>query len=193
MAAGAGEVIKGDLREASSPGLQSAQTATVVFALLVYAALMAIPFCPGIELGLALLLLGGPEIAPAVYLATVAALLLAFAIGRSISPRPLIEFLALLRLRRASEMLQRVATLAAEDRLQLLLARGRPQMVRLLTRHRYVALAIALNTPGNVLLGDGGGIALAAGVSRLFSLRGFAVTVALAVAPVPAIVMLAGS
>jgi hypothetical protein len=65
--------------------------------------------------------------------------------------------------------------------------------VRFLVRHRYLAVAIALNMPGNLMIGDGGGIALAAGFSRLFSLSWFALTVAVAVAPVPIVVLLAGS
>lgn len=34
---------------------------------------------------------------------------------------------------------------------------------------RYVALAVLLNIPGNVVIGGGGGIAFAAGMTRLFS------------------------
>jgi hypothetical protein len=59
-----------------------------------------------------------------------------------------------------------------------------------LLKHRHVAVALALNTPGNIVLGDGGGIVMAAGFSRLFSLPGFAVTVMLAVAPVPLAILL---
>jgi hypothetical protein len=57
-------------------------------------------------------------------------------------------------------------------------------------KYRYFTLAIALNTPGNILLGDGGGIALLAGFSRLFSVPAFALTIMVAVSPVPLVILL---
>ena len=45
--------------------------------------------------------------------------------------------------------------------------------------------------PGNVLIGGGGGIAMVAGLSRLYSLAGFLLAVGVAVAPVPLAVTLA--
>lgn len=60
-------------------------------------------------------------------------------------------------------------------------------MPRLL-RHRYLALAVALNLPGNTLLGGGGGIALMAGLSGLYPMPAYLTTVAIAVAPVPLLV-----
>jgi hypothetical protein len=59
-----------------------------------------------------------------------------------------------------------------------------------LLRHRCIALAILFNTPGNALLGGDGGIALAAGASRLVSVRAFLLTLLVAVAPVPAAILL---
>ena len=61
-----------------------------------------------------------------------------------------------------------------------------------LVRHRYVALAVLFNMPGNFLLGGGGGIAMVAGVSRLYSVPGFLVTVAIAVSPVPLAIAIFG-
>ena len=52
-------------------------------------------------------------------------------------------------------------------------------------RYRYPALAIAIAMPGNIVLGGGGGIALAAGLSRTFHPALFVLTVALATLPVP--------
>jgi hypothetical protein len=190
---GIGHGIVGDLRRMASAEAQAAIWLTVAIALLVYTVLMALPFCPGIEVGLALLALGGREMAPLVYLATVVALVLAFVVGRFFPPGALVESLARLRLRRAAEALRQIAPLEGEHRLQLLLGQGSPWLVRFLVRHRYLAVAIALNMPGNLMIGDGGGIALAAGFSRLFSLSWFALTVAVAVAPVPIVVLLAGS
>lgn len=193
LVASLGHDVVSDLRRMASAEAQTAISLTVAFALLVYIVLMALPFCPGIEVGLALLALGGREIVPLVYLATVVALVLAFVVGRFLPPGALVTSLARLRLRRAAEVLRQISPLDGEHRLQLLLGHGSPWHVRLLVRHRYLAVAIALNTPGNLVIGDGGGIALAAGFSRLFSLSWFALTVAIAVAPVPIVVLLAGS
>lgn len=190
---GIGHGFVGDLRKMASAEAQTAISFTVAIALLVYIVLMALPFCPGIEVGLALLALGGRDMAPLVYLATVVALVLAFVVGRLSPPGGLVAALARVRLRRAAEALQQIAPLDGERRLQLLLGQGSPWLVRFLVRHRYLAVAIALNTPGNLVIGDGGGIALAAGFSRLFSLSGFTLTVAVAVAPVPIAVLLAWS
>lgn len=55
--------------------------------LLAYALLIAVPFMPGVEIGISLLLLKGAAIAPFVYLATILGLLLAFAAGRLLPPR----------------------------------------------------------------------------------------------------------
>ncbi len=190
---GIGHGVVGDIRGMVSAEAQTAISLTVAIVLLVYIVLMALPFCPGIEVGLALLALGGRDIASLVYLATVVALVLAFVVGRFFPPGALVASLARLRLRRAAEALRQIAPLDGERRLQLLLGHGNPRLVRFLVRHRYLAVAIALNTPGNLVIGDGGGIALAAGFSRLFSLSWFALTVAVAVAPVPIAVLLAGS
>jgi hypothetical protein len=193
LVSGIGHGIVGDLRTMASAEAQAAISLTVAIALLVYIVLMALPFCPGIEVGLALLALGGRDVAPLVYLATVVALVLAFVVGRCFPPRALVTSLAHLRLRRAAEALRQIDSLNGERRLHLLLGHGSPWLVRLLVRHRYLALAIALNTPGNLVIGDGGGIALAAGFSRLFSVSWFVLTVAVAVAPVPIVVLPAGS
>ena len=62
----------------------------------------------------------------------------------------------------------------------------------LLIRYRYVASAAAFNLPGNSLLGGGGGLAILAGMSGMFALVPFFITVALAVAPIPIAVLAMG-
>ena len=52
-------------------------------------------------------------------------------------------------------------------------------------RFRYVTVALAINTPGNIAVGGGGGIMLVAGLSRLFSIPAMLLVIALATAPVP--------
>jgi hypothetical protein len=61
---------------------------------------------------------------------------------------------------------------------------GHPALQRL-ARHRYVALAVLINVPGNAVIGGGGGLAFAAGMSGVFSIPAFLITVAIAVLPVP--------
>ena len=73
----------------------------------------------------------------------------------------------------------------ADARLQLLSDSMPRRFVPFLLRHRHLMLALSFNLPGNTLLGGDGGIALAAGLSRLYSTTGFLATVMIAVAPVP--------
>jgi hypothetical protein len=51
---------------------------------------------------------------------------------------------------------------------------------------------VALNVPGNAVIGGGGGIALLAGMSGLVTFPRFLATVSLAALPVPLFVVLAG-
>ena len=95
-------------------------------------------------------------------------------------------------MRRTSELIRRLDPLDHEARLKLLVQDSPSRLVPALVRHRYFALAGALNVPGNFLIGGGGGIALIAGVSKLYSVTGFVLTIAIAVAPVPLAVYLFG-
>jgi hypothetical protein len=159
-------------------------------AIALYMVLMVLPFCPGIEIGLGLIVLFGAPIVPLVYGATVLALLFAFVIGRFVPPQTIIQILDSLRLHRARDLLRSLEPLNEAGRLAFLQGTTSNRVARALLKHRYVAVALALNTPGNIVLGDGGGIALAAGFSRLFSLPLFILTVMLAVAPLPLAIFL---
>lgn len=150
-----------------------------------YVLLLAIPFVPGVEIGLALMMILGPDIAFLVYVCTLAALVLSFTVGRLIPERRFIVFLRECGLERLCDLLSHVQGLAPEQRLHFLIERAPRRIVPWLLRYRYVALAVAINLPGSFLLGGGGGIALMAGLSRLFSPLHFVLTVAIAVAPVP--------
>lgn len=157
-------------------------------ALLVYAALLAIPFVPGIEVGIMILAMQGPGAALPVYLATLAGLALAYGVGARLPARWLSGAMADLGLARAAALLERVEPLPREARLELMRERLPRRLGPALLGWRYLILAAVLNLPGNWLLGGGGGIMLVAGLSGLF--RGWAVlaTVAIAVAPVPLLV-----
>jgi hypothetical protein len=171
-----------------------------VVLLMLYTFLLALPFVPGAELGIVLLMAGGAKAALPVYGATVAALLLAFAMGRLVPPARLEKLLRSSGLGRAADLLSRaapasapvsspVSTSASPGEAGSAAALG-PLGARLL-RHRCVVLGLLLNTPGNAVLGGGGGIAMAAGASRLLSPPQFIATVLIAVAPVPATVLFA--
>ena len=158
-----------------------------------YVGLLAIPFVPGAEIGLAMLAAFGAAIAPLVYGATVLALCLSFTLGRLMPLASLARLLASLRMRRAADLVSRAAPLSRDARLALLLDGAPPRLVALALRRRYVALALALNIPGNALIGGGGGIALLAGVSGLFAPVPTVLAFAIAVSPVPLAIALLGS
>ena len=130
-----------------------------------YALLIAIPFVPGLELGLAIIMLFDWQGSVVVYLSTIVGLSLAFLAGRHL-PLSLV----------ASDLQKNQASI---------LGRVGPA----LRRYRYLALAVLLNLPGNSVLGGGGGIALASGLSRYYSWPGFLVTVIIATAPVPVMLL----
>lgn len=150
-----------------------------------YVLLVAIPFMPGIEIGLALMMLLGHKGALLVYLCTLGALSLSFAVGRVIPARVLLRLLDWLHLERARGLLAELEPLDRQQRLDLLYSKAPSRVLPPLLRHRYLALAVLLNLPGNALIGGGGGIGLIAGMSRLFPLPLFVLLIALAVAPVP--------
>jgi hypothetical protein len=158
-----------------------------------YIGLLALPFVPGAEIGIAMLTAFGASIAPLVYAATVIAMLLSYALGRLLPLSTLARLFDVLRMRRASDLVTRAAPLSRDARLKLLLDGAPPRTIALALRHRYVALALAVNTPGNVVIGGGGGIMLMAGLSGLFAPLPTALTIAIAVMPVPLAVMLLGA
>ena len=160
--------------------------------LLTYAGLLAIPFVPGIEIGLSLLIVGGAALAPFVYLATALGLSLSYLVGTLISYDWLHRLFADLRLRRVCVMLEEMKPLSQERRLALV-RRSLPHWATpLAMRGRYLLLAALLNLPGNALIGGGGGICLIAGVSRLYRPAAALATIALAVLPVPLAVWIFG-
>lgn len=161
--------------------------------LLSYALLIAVPFVPGVEIGISLLLLEGASIAPFVYSATVLGLLAAFGAGRVLPHRWLHNILADLRLKRACLLVDRLAPMTREERLAHLVGRAPRWLRPIIGPWRYLLLAALLNLPGNSFIGGGGGIAFTAGFSRLFSPGWSSLTVALAVLPVPLTIWISGS
>ena len=176
--------------EAGKPGLMVGMFAALLIA---YALLIAVPFMPGIEIGVSLLLLKGAAIAPLVYAATVLGLMLAFVAGRVLPHQWLHDLLADLRLKRACDLVNRLASMTQDERLAHLAQRAPKALTPLIGPWRYALLAVLFNLPGNAVLGGGGGIAFTAGVSRLFRPGWTLLTIALAVLPVPLMVWLWGT
>lgn len=157
-----------------------------------YVALLAMPFVPGAEIGIALLAGFGAAIAPLIYVCTVAAMMLAFTIGRFLPISVLERVLQVLRMRRAADLVARAAPLSKDDRLAMLLEGQSKRVLRLALKYRYVAMAVAVNTPGNSIIGGGGGIMIIAGLSGIFTPISTFLTVILAVSPVPLAVIFLG-
>ena len=164
----------------------------VLLLLVGYVLLLAVPFMPGVEVGLVLLAAFGAAAAPAVWLATVLGLALAYAIGRTVPLPRVAAFLDVLAMRGTAAAL-READASGPGARSALIERALPRKLStVVLRHRYLTLAVLLNLPGNALIGGGGGIAGLSGLCRLHRPAPFVLTVALAVAPVPAFVMVLG-
>lgn len=145
----------------------------------------ALPFVPGAEIGLGLILMFGGRIALLVYFCMLAALLIAFLVGRYV-PLTLISAGAHhLGLIRTHRLIAQLIPLNGKQRLALLTTNAPRKFVPVLLRFRYLAIMVLLNLPGNSIIGGGGGIAFTAGVSGLFSFPAFLATVAMAIAPFP--------
>jgi len=147
---------------------------------LAYAILLAIPFVPGIELGLIIMVLFGASGAIVAHVATVLGLLMAFAVGSRMAERSTTND----TLGRFMAWTQTKAVMGKPASLLRL-----NSLLGALKRHRHLALAVLLNLPGNAMIGGGGGIAFMSGASREFRWPAFALTSALATAPVPLLVI----
>jgi hypothetical protein len=164
----------------------------IMFGTVAYVVLLALPFVPGAEIGMALLAAFGPSIVPLIYVATITSMMLAYAIGRFLPIGMLESALTTLRMQRAADLVARAAPLSQEERLSMLLEGQPPRILRFALRYRYIAVALAVNTPGNSIIGGGGGIMMMAGLSGLFSPVATLLTIMIAVAPVPLAVFFFG-
>ena len=165
--------------------------AALWFSILVYILWMALPFVPGIELGLALMVMLGAKGVVLVYLCTLLSLSLSFAIGRLIPLKYSARFLGWLHLSKARDLVLKLQPLNPEEKLDFLLGTAPSKVIPYLLEHRYLMIAIILNLPGNALIGGGGGIGLVAGMSRLYSFPKYFLLVGLAITPLP-LLFLAG-
>ncbi|TYB87170.1 hypothetical protein [Oceaniovalibus sp. ACAM 378] len=171
------------------PGVQLGM---LVAMLLVYALLLAIPFAPGIEIGLMLLAMEGAWIAPWIYLTMMTGLMVAYAAGEWMPYARLHQILADMHMRRACALLAHIHPLSREERVMLLRDRAPKWLRPFISRYRYFVVATVINLPGNAVIGGGGGLLFLTGLSRLFKPAAVALTVALAVMPVPLAVWVFG-
>ena len=184
-----GDRVTSQLVPHLTPSTETTVHRLIMVATCVYIVLMMLPFVPGAEIGLGMMAMFGPKIAPLVYGSTVLALVLSFLVGRLVPQDRIARGFRTLRLHRASSLLEKLAPMDAQERVEYLLQGASSRIVTFLLRHRFLALIVALNIPGNSVIGGGGGISLVAGFSRLFSFPVFVLLVAIAVAPVPLIVL----
>lgn len=165
----------------------------VLTGVILYICLMAVPFLPGVEIGLALMMMLGTKGIVLVYICTLIALAIAFGLGR-VFPAPLLaSFLRWLRLTRAEALLRSFDATPPEERLQFLSDKASTRVASALLKHRYLLLALLLNLPGNVVIGGGGGIAMMAGMSRLYSFPKWLLLIAVAILPGPILVVLSNA
>lgn len=143
----------------------------LLYASVMYIFCLAVPFMPGVEIGLVLMVVFGKAGIIAAYVCTIVALNLSFAVGRLLGTTQIGD-------RNKSWVQSAFEGSAVGRRLLHQFGRG-------VLNHRYVALSILFNLPGNWVLGGGGGIALASGLSRSFSWPKFLFTVAAATCLIP--------
>ncbi|MCF8466255.1 MAG: hypothetical protein K9G33_02535 [Sneathiella sp.] len=145
----------------------------------------ATPFVPGAEIGLGLIMLLGSEVLFLVYISMVIALTLSYLVGWLVPISVISGAFKFFGLERAANLTLQLGPLSAAERLEFLTERAPSRILPFLLRHRYLALLVALNLPGNSIIGGGGGIALLAGISGIYRFPAFLLTILIAVAPVP--------
>lgn len=160
----------------------------LAMATIAYAFCLAVPFVPGVELGLLLMVTFGKSGVVMAYAGTLLGLNLAFAAGWLLRRR-LIDWPQLVGWRDQARSLDRFG-----ERSLVRTAWGR-RLIRWLNTPRrrgryYLLVAALLNLPGNTIVGGGGGISLVSGLSGRLNWLGFALTVMLATASIPLLVLL---
>ncbi|MEO8410350.1 MAG: hypothetical protein ABI478_07240, partial [Propionivibrio sp.] len=154
-----------------------------------YALALAVPFVPGMELGLLIMVTFGTKGILVVYAATVLGLCLAYAAGCVLPQRMVPKRLRAGGLALCHPDLE--STLAAPILPSRFTGPPKRKLAGGILAYRYLALAVCLNLPGNALVGGGGGIALLCGISRQFGCVRYLLTICLAASPIP-ILMLTG-
>jgi len=152
---------------------------------IVYVILLSIPFFPGIELAWMVILLFGKDAVIMIYLLTLIGLGLSFGFGRWFEKSWLTKSLDIPKLKENLKKRTESTKKLIKDRLPVSLLKKQSNLF--LVNSHYFILAILINLPGNTIIGGGGGIALLCGMNRSFSWKGFILTIAIASAPIPAL------
>ena len=158
-----------------------------------YILLMTLPFMPGIEIGLTLMLFLGSKGVVLVYCCTLIALSISFLIGQRIPLQRFSKFLGWLHLKKARDLILEMEPLSSDERVAILHKKAPARFVPHLLNHRYLAIALLLNLPCNAVIGGGGGIGLIIGMSGLITYTRYLLTVAVSISPVPIVIFLKGS
>lgn len=174
------------------PRHESMLQGALLIALLLYILLMATPFMPGLEVGMAVMFLFGSKSALLVYFCTIMALSISYTVGRYFPLRIVHQLLKWLCLEKTSELVIELEPLTQQERLEYLSGKAPSRITPFLLKHRFVTIAVLLNLPGNALIGGGGGIGLVVGMSRLVPFHTYVLVMAIAVSPVPLCIYLQG-
>lgn len=187
-----GDKISQSLKMEITPDNEHIIFGATVLAIVLYAVLISLPFVPGVEIGLGLMIMFGTSMAIPVYVSTVIGLSMGFVMGRLVPEKVICGCFDFLGMTRITKMIEDLARKPVHERLNLLVERAPSRFVPFLLRHRYIAIAVAFNIPGNSVIGGGGGIAFAAGLSRLFSFPVYLFAVAIGVSPVVILFLILG-
>ena len=164
---------------------------TILITVAIFMLASAIPFVPGAEIGFGLMVMFGGRVIILVYICMVIALLTSFLAGRFLPFSMITKMFSYLGIVRAQKYVTGFHEMEIDGRFKLLIDKAPGKIMPVLAGHRCLAIMILLNLPGNSLLGGGGGIAFACGMSGLFTPLKFTLIVAAAVAPVPLLLILA--
>ncbi len=148
----------------------------------IYALCLAVPFVPGVEIGLLLMIIFGRSGILMAYLATVIGLTVAFSVGLYLRSH-FRDYVPLKALRARARRFSRVGS----D--QLSESHSGRWLHEKIRRHKplypYLLTGVLFNIPGNWLIGGGGGIALMGGLSGQMRWLPFVLMVMLATCAVP--------
>jgi hypothetical protein len=158
-----------------------------------YILLMTLPFMPGIEIGLTLMLFLGSKGVILVYCCTLIALSISFLIGQRIPLQKFANFLGWLHLKKVRDLILEMEPLPPGERIAILHKKAPARIVPHLLKHRYLTIALLLNLPCNAVIGGGGGIGMIVGMSGLITYTRYLITIAVSISPVPIVIFLKGS
>ncbi len=161
----------------------------VVLAIAAFIVASAVPFVPGLEIGIGLMVIFGAKIALLVYASLVVALTTSFLVGRFVPADKVASAFGYFGLGRARDLVLQLEPLDSAARIDFLTARAPRKLVPFFLRYRYAALVVLFNLPGNSIIGGGGGIAFTAGLSGLYALPGFLAALVLAAMPIPLVIL----